>query len=270
MAGTPLDVLQANELFHDDGSIETLVLCRDNGQLALARSKHRYFGHDKVLPAHLYTKTVISQECYRPLTPSTFTEAKPEAQGISYIKTPDLICFDVSKPDTISNLILGELKVCEKIRLSPHVNVAEYFGCQVQDGRITGLCFTKYRESLATRVNPGHLNKEAFKIPGAFIGRTDVWIKGIQAGLKHLHSLGFVHNDISPSNIMFGSDDDSPIIIDFDSCCRIGEDKGEKKGTPGWYDPAVTRSMPENDFLALEEMALWLSSADTKTYQFPL
>lgn len=41
-------------------------------------------------------------------------------------------------------------------------------------------------------------------------------LEGILAAIKHLHSLGTVHNDINPANIML-DEDDTLNLIDFDS-----------------------------------------------------
>lgn len=46
-------------------------------------------------------------------------------------------------------------------------------------------------------------------------------LAGIERGIKHLHSLGLVHTDVNPSNIML--DWDEAVIIDFGSCRRVGE-----------------------------------------------
>ena len=56
--------------------------------------------------------------------------------------------------------------------------------------------------------------------------------RGIEAGVRHMHKLGLVHNDLNPSNIMM--DGDNPVIIDCDSCKREGDELGSKAGTDGW------------------------------------
>ena len=45
-------------------------------------------------------------------------------------------------------------------------------------------------------------------------------LERVESGIRHLHSLGLIHNDINPSNIML--DGEIP-IIDFGSCQREGE-----------------------------------------------
>jgi len=73
------------------------------------------------------------------------------------------------------------------------------------------------------RVNPGHLSKDDF-CRGARTPRIDHYLEGIASGVGHMHSLGLIHNDIDPSNIMI-TEDDSPVVIDFDSCLPFQKDR---------------------------------------------
>jgi len=61
--------------------------------------------------------------------------------------------------------------------------------------------------------------------------------EGIRKGMRHLHSLGLIHNDISPYNVMV-TEDDAPVLIDFDSCRDEGRKFGMKAETMGWTDEA--------------------------------
>jgi serine/threonine protein kinase len=77
----------------------------------------------------------------------------------------------------------------------------------------------------------------------------------IENGIAHLHSLGLVHNDLNPlnpANIMF-SEDDIPVIIDFDSCRREGENL-LKAGTPGWSDESAIVADRANDYYGLKKI----------------
>jgi len=73
---------------------------------------------------------------------------------------------------------------------------------------------------------------------------------GIEAGVNHLHSLGIIHNDINPTNVMMvGSGDEmEPVIIDFDSCRPEGKELGPKGGTVGWSLENAEISSRNNDF----------------------
>src|SRR5271170_2135920 len=108
-----------------------------------------------------------------------------------------------------SDLVLAEAQICEILRACPHPNIAQYFGCVIQGGRISALCFAKYDITLAAL-----LRAEDYPISW------DV-CAGLERGIRHLHSLGFSHNDVNPYNIMFKSDR-TAVIIDFDSCARFG------------------------------------------------
>jgi hypothetical protein len=58
---------------------------------------------------------------------------------------------------------------------------------------------------------------------------------------------------MNPSNIMFKADNDTPIIIDFDSCGREGE-KSVKAGTMDWSDNTFDVANPKNDFYGLKKI----------------
>jgi len=141
------------------------------------------------------------------------------------------------------DLLLEEAQICELLRKHPHPNVAQYLGCVVRTAtnQIMGLCFVRYEMTLADRLNDQHcpLNR-------------DVCLSGIELGLKHLDSLGLIHNDVNPCNIMFQADD-IPVIIDFDSCQREG-DKLLKGGTWGWSDETTRFASRGNDYYGLKKI----------------
>ena len=86
----------------------------------------------------------------------------------------------------------------------------------VEEGRITGLCSNKYGQTL----------KERARDTSQPLNKKDC-LQGIEAVLRQLHSLGLVHNYINSANILF-LDDDTPIIVDFDSFWKEGEGRGMK------------------------------------------
>jgi serine/threonine protein kinase len=90
-------------------------------------------------------------------------------------------------------------------------------------------------------------------------------LAGVESGIRHLHALGLVHNDINPSNIML--DGDEGIIIDFGSCRRVGESVEDAGRTYEWYDESVKTAHPQNDLDALEEIRIWLDDG-SKLFQF--
>ncbi|UPL02500.1 hypothetical protein LCI18_013434 [Fusarium solani-melongenae] len=125
-----------------------------------------------------------------------------------------------------------EIEVWEVIKQHPHPALAVYHGCVESEGRASGLVFARYEETLTQRVNLGRLCKPDFIASGRPLVQPWMrrWLESIGSGLRHLHSLGLVHNDITPTNTML-SDKDEAIIIDCDSTCRIGESLLDKKRT---------------------------------------
>ena len=135
---------------------------------------------------------------------------------------------------------------------------------------MTGLCFTRYPQSLMSMVNPGHYNKTHFissaetRAPRARAAR---YLDGIEQGLRHLHALGFIHNDLNPSNIMI-TEEDTPVIIDFDSATIPGASVKGAKRTHGWFDRQVIVSRESNDLDALAEIRVWLTGFSPDEYRF--
>ena len=74
------------------------------------------------------------------------------------------------------------------------------------------------------------------------------------AGLDFLHSIGLVHDDINPHNIML-DDGGRAVIIDFDSCVPLGS--RSRGGTPGWSTLPTTVEI-KNDEHGLDLVAKFL------------
>jgi serine/threonine protein kinase len=224
-----------------------------------------------ILPDH---GTVIPPESYAPLFPTdgSLLKAPNLLPANTFIKRPRLTGFDRNvdqgHPNAIAEAIMSEAKVCQILRHNPHPNIAEYRGCEVsREGRITGLCWNKLGDSLMQRVNPNFYGKGIFKCnPGILDGKDSILDK-VKAGIRHLHRLGLVHNDINPTNIMFDKDD-NPVIIDFDSCTPIGQSLKGVGRTYQWFDEDVCIATPSNDLDALEEICEWLSEGRPKNFHF--
>ncbi|CAG8905892.1 unnamed protein product [Penicillium egyptiacum] len=114
-------------------------------------------------------------------------------------------------------------------------------------------------------VNPGALTKRALRNKREVREDYSRVLTDIESGLRHLHSLGLVHNDLNPSNIMVA--DDKAIIIDVGSCRKIGESLQGVGRTYEWYDGKIQQSLPENDLDALEELRIWLGLS-AQEFQF--
>jgi len=105
----------------------------------------------------------------------------------------------------------------------------------------TALCLKKYKRSLQNAV----WDKDRTLDPRAILD-------GISKGSKLLHdTLGLVHNDINPANIML-DDHGSAVIIDFDFCMPIGQEIGHRKWGTFEMDPVLPGiSVPESDIYGL-------------------
>jgi len=268
-----LHVLEMNEFFEeidrDFNFAGTLIVYEDENEMHHAVLEDRCTSPSDIRPELLKNDIQIPRSAYSPEFPSKFTLAPEPLPINSYIKTASLISYDRIRegpqPDLIAKSVLMEAETCEILRKHPHPNIATYLGCQVSDGRITGLCFAKYQRTLMQEVNPENLTKRQSRRSRQMAKDYNPVLAGIRSGLGHLHSLGLVHNDINPRNIMF--DGEQAVIIDFDSCRKIGEDLGNVGCTYEWCDETTKQSVVENDLSALEEIRIWLCD-DSKEFQF--
>lgn len=269
----PIEVLEMNEVLEEvNGSyacIGTLVVYRTRDGLHHARLNGRHSSPSVIKVEQLINPVPIPISAYCPLFPSGFTHAPDLSPQDCYIKKPRLISYDRasqrSRPNEIAESVLHEASICELLKHHPHPNIATYLGCDVTNGRITGLCFPRYRGTLMEELNPGILMKRKFR--SACQSRNDYSgvLTEIKSALNHLHALGFVHNDINPTNIML--DGDKAVIIDFGSCKRVWESLEDTGRTYEWYDEEVNTALPQNDLDAWEEIRIWLG-ASSKPFQF--
>ncbi|EED21220.1 conserved hypothetical protein [Talaromyces stipitatus ATCC 10500] len=249
-----IDVLEMNEVFEEvDGRFDfsgTLIVYQVNSELHHAFSKARYSSPSEVNAKHFRSDIRIPVSAYNPLFPFNLTRAPDSIPNDAFIKRPRLISYDRICEGPQSNLIaeslLREAYVCELLTEHMHPNIASYLGCQVSN-----------------EVNPNNFMKRKSRAMRQTTKDYSNVIAGIESGIRHLHSLGLVHNDINPSNIML--DGDQAVIIDFGSCRPVGESLQDVGRTYEWYDEKVEQSIPENDLSALEEIRIWLGD---KSHEF--
>ncbi|KAK0743842.1 kinase-like domain-containing protein [Schizothecium vesticola] len=141
-------------------------------------------------------------------------------------------------------VLLQEVEIYEALRQHPHPNIARYHGCYVgENGGFRGIYLQRYSATLKQR-KPAVSEKEKRRL-----------VRGIRDCVAHLHSLGLVHNDLNPSNVMV--EGDVAVIIDFDSCRREGAAMGVKGPTPGWGEFTGYATL-ESDVRNLDQMERYL------------
>ncbi|KAL7932925.1 kinase-like domain-containing protein [Trichoderma chlorosporum] len=195
-------------------------------------------------PRELDTVPIPAEHIW-PLFPSSLTRAPDPLPEGCYVKRPSLLDYEVDKSEHgTPELVLEEAEIYEILSKNPHPNIAKYLGCKVVDGKIRGLCLERYVMTLEARVE----TKTPFD--------KDLFLKGIKDGIRHLHSLGFTHNDINPYNVMMTADD-QPVIIDFDSCKRTGQEL-VKCGTPNWGMKDARYATQQNDIYGFDRLEEYL------------
>lgn len=243
IARQTFDIVDGNPVFK-----HCAVVFRRDGYTYSAKSPHRQVTSSQ----DLQNIKLIPPEAYQPHLPEGALITEDPARF--YVKMPDLSAFN--SISTLIQPILQDLAAYENIRKHPYPNLAQYQGYVVSSGRVTGLCFTRYPQSLISMVNPGHYNKTEFigsvEIRGRR-ARAAQYLDSIEQGLRHLHALSFIHNDLNPSNIMI-TEEDTPIIIDFDSATIPGVSIKDAKRTHGWFNRQVIVSRESNDLDTLAEI----------------
>lgn len=155
-----------------------------------------------------------------------------------------------------------EIATCEKLREYPHPNVCGYFGVKTNavGTRVEGIVLQKFHCDLKDLV-PDHMN----------LAVAATAIRDIEAGIKHMHSLGAIHCDIKPQNVFVRytltvyapgrqQRDVRFAVGDFDSVHARGATLLGKNGTIGWApnEEDADTATPELDFFGLAQIKRWL------------
>ncbi|KAF1841497.1 uncharacterized protein K460DRAFT_168453 [Cucurbitaria berberidis CBS 394.84] len=218
-----------------------IILRRADNEYFYAKTSLRIPQSSRIDVDQLETIPIPANHIW-PLADPTFTRAPEPLPSTCYLKRPSFLYYDeTANEQDYGRQILTEVEACEVLKLHPHPNVAQYMGCIVEAGRIRGLCFPKYCTTLSQMLKErSYFDRSRF-------------LREIEAGVRHMHDLGLVHNDLNPSNIMM--DGDNAVIIDFDSCKKEGDKLGTKIGTHGWTLDDVEYARRENDFYSLSLIA---------------
>ncbi|KAG5959263.1 hypothetical protein E4U56_005062 [Claviceps arundinis] len=245
-----MEIYKSGEEFNvKDGEMEfshnKLIIRGPNRDFYYAITEDR-FATSSTIDLDNLDKTPIDIDNVWPRYSGRLLRAPSPVPQDSYIKEADFF-VPGEYPELLppGGLVLHEIEAYELLRQHPHPNIAQYHGCVVSDGRVTGLCLAKYKMTLEERMEVSEpFDKEIF-------------LESIECGIRHLHSLGIVHNDISPYNIML-DEMDRPVIIDFDSWQQNGQELGIKKGSPGWWKEDSKHALFENDYFSLSKIKEFL------------
>lgn len=175
-----------------------------------------------------------------------------DSDGPRFIKRPPISNFHDYKEwdavDVIPETLLQEAYALQEISHSPHPNIVPFYGCRVRRGRITGLVLHSYESHLREKLREGGIDEKKI-------------LEGLESALRHLHSLGWAHNDVNPTNVMV-NETGEPILVDFGSCRKIGDKMGASRGTSGWAEDGddYTLSKASHDLHGLEKIRSWLES----------
>ncbi|KAK4186181.1 kinase-like domain-containing protein [Podospora australis] len=185
----------------------------------------------------------------------------PKENKNFYIKRPRFALYDVfSRHGTRVTRLLGqnlleEAEVMELLSRNPHPNIIKYHGCVSQCRYLTGIVLDRHSEATI----------DEYLKQGREITDKQTVMDELESAILHLHSLGWAHNDLNPSNVMVAVDGETgnikPILIDFRSAKPVGEALGTSRGTAGWIDGKIedyTTSKKENDIFALQKIRAWI------------
>ncbi|KAI0393095.1 kinase-like domain-containing protein [Xylariaceae sp. FL0594] len=185
----------------------------------------------------------------------TLTKAPEELPPDVFVKRPGIGLYDFYLKykcvPLIAKGLAEEAEAMEVLRSQPHPNIVGYHGCRVRRGHVAGLVLDRHPRDLNDYLKSGHaiLDKAAF-------------MESLESAIYHLHSLGWAHNDLTPWNVLV-AEDGRPILIDFDSARRIGDELTTSRGTKGWIDCEMkdyTTSETRHDISALAKLRTWLDN----------
>ncbi|RSL69731.1 hypothetical protein CEP54_002108 [Fusarium duplospermum] len=192
---------------------------------------------------------------YPPVTPDMQTVATCSfiLDENTWLKRPLIHAYSKKDPTNwAANVFLDEIKAHQLVEEHPHRNLVKFKACLEKDGLVVGVLQKRYPTALNFRV-------EARSQPPY---DATAFYQDIEAGLRHLHSLGFAHNDLNPSNVMIDAED-RPIIIDLGAATPLGQVL-HQGGTPGWCDGYQMTSCVANDEIGLRLMKEYLQEHQKK------
>ncbi|KAJ4314361.1 hypothetical protein N0V84_008941 [Fusarium piperis] len=183
---------------------------------------------------------------YPPVTPDMQVVA---ASGFTldeetWFKQPLIRYYEKTRhPTKTADMFVHEIKAHHIVEKNPHRNLVKFKGCLEKDGLVVGILQERYPMTLNWRVR-------AWSQPP--YDATALY-NDIEAGMKHLHSLGLAHNDLKSTNIMVDAEGRA-VIIDLGAAKPLGEHLDQV----GWQDGFQMTSCVGNDEIGLRLIKEWL------------
>ena len=230
------------------------VLWEEDGEYHFIRNPDETFDLDKlkkcpIPPKDLYPAWHIGL----PIAPLPIPDG-------SYIKRPRIACY--TGDARLANFLLAEADILTLLEQSQHPNIGRFFGCILLGDLVNGLCLKHYPRTLADAIpyrSRGDVSLVVIPFePPEQLNHASI-VHGIVSGVKFIHSLNLVHNDLNPHNVML-DEFNNPVIVDFDSCKPVGTSmKGQKSFTAPWgRRNALNMALYDNDYLSFGLLELYL------------
>ncbi|GAB7348906.1 hypothetical protein MBLNU459_g7598t1 [Dothideomycetes sp. NU459] len=193
-----------------------------------------------------YLRLIEDDLVYHRALPNLSVVVSPSEEDF-FIKRPKLTFHgDSESAEILPRLMFEEAEILQKLSDIKHPNIVGFHGCTVRRGYITGLVLDRYPMTLSARLRKSAQTFDKTKC-----------INDIRAGIEHLHSLEFAHNDLNPDNIVVDQKDKS-VLIDIGSCRAFGA-MLITAGTPGWVDDEdFVTSDRKHDDIAMQKLVAWL------------
>jgi len=250
----------------DDAAMRVVLCCNRNNQLCITGTPDLDEDPRKVDLATWDPTPIDVKIIHTNYTPCIMTKVDNAKVANLFVKRPDYVQLLTSigldivmLPYLGAQIMSRDVEMNEMLKMWPHPNIATYLGVEVSNEirfrdsvvgssphqLVTGLCFEQYECTLGDLV----LRREHIDVSKA--------IADIEAGIRHMHSLGFVHCDIKPDNIFYK--DGNFVFGDFDSVHPVGALLRLKWGTKEWSDiPPGTAAEFFHDLDALNRVEKWL------------
>ncbi|KAH7087520.1 kinase-like domain-containing protein [Paraphoma chrysanthemicola] len=145
---------------------------------------------------------------------------------------------------------LCDIQTCELLRRNPHPNICSYRGINLDgENGIIGLVFDRHDVDLRALVKSGQPFDAA------------ACMRDVENAVRHLHSLGLIHYDLNPTNVLYDAKAGRFVLGDLDASQQIGMQVRYKRGMEGFCPPmkrSTDIACPSMDWYGLEVLKFWL------------